>query len=92
VIVASYGGAPQHPASFLNLRASPDVEVQLGRDRRPATAHIAEGDERDRLWKLVDQQNRGLAPLFHRGALGRYDVYQHHTDRQLPVVVLSPTG
>lgn len=90
VIVASYGGAPQHPAWFLNLRANPDVEVQIGRERRPATARIAEGSERDRLWQLVNEQNRGLTPLFHRGALGRYDVYQRHTDRELPVVVLTP--
>jgi F420H(2)-dependent quinone reductase len=90
LVVASYGGSPQHPAWFLNLEANPRVEVQVGRQRRPATARVAEGEERERLWRLVNEQNRGLAPLLHRGALGRYDVYQRHTDRQIPVVVLTP--
>src|SRR6266545_2577096 len=48
LIVASYGGSPQHPAWFLNLQANPRVEVQVGRQRRPATARIAEGEERER--------------------------------------------
>jgi F420H(2)-dependent quinone reductase len=90
LVVASYGGSPQHPAWFLNLEANPRVKVQVGRQRRPATARVAEGEERERLWRLVNEQNRGLAPLLHRGALGRYDVYQRHTDRQVPVVVLTP--
>lgn len=90
VIVASYGGSPQHPAWFLNLEANPRVEVQVGRRRQPATARVAQGDERERLWRLVNERNRGLTPLLHRGALGRYDVYQRHTERQLPVVVLTP--
>jgi deazaflavin-dependent oxidoreductase (nitroreductase family) len=90
VVVASYGGAPQHPDWFLNLRANPRVEVQVGRRRRPATARVAEGDERERLWRLANEQNRGLAPLLHRGVIGRYDVYQRNTDRQIPVVVITP--
>jgi F420H(2)-dependent quinone reductase len=90
LIVASYGGAPRHPAWFLNVRAHPEVEVQVGRERRRATARVAEGEERERLWRLVNEQNRGLAPLLHRGAAGRYAVYQRHTERELPVVVLTP--
>jgi F420H(2)-dependent quinone reductase len=90
VVVASFGGSAQHPAWFLNLEANPRVEVQVGRRRRPATAHVAQGDERERLWRLVNETNRGLAPLLHRGALGRYDVYQRHTTRELPVVTLTP--
>lgn len=90
VVVASNGGAPRHPAWFLNLRDDPEVEVQVGRRRRPATARIAEGDERERLWHLVNDRNRGLARVLHRGVTGRYDVYQRHTDREIPVVVLTP--
>ena len=90
VVVASYGGAPSHPAWFLNLRDNPDVEVQIGRTTQRARAHVAEGAERERLWELVNRQNRGLAPLIHKGAIGRYDVYQRHTDREIPVVVLRP--
>jgi deazaflavin-dependent oxidoreductase (nitroreductase family) len=90
VVVASYGGAPGHPAWLLNLQAQPDVQVQIGRTTRPARARVAEGEERERLWELVNRKNRGLAPLFHRGATGRYDVYQRHTERQIPIVVLEP--
>jgi len=90
LVVASYGGAPQHPAWFLNLQAEPRVKVQVGRRRRPATARVASGEERTRLWELVNRQNRGLAPLLHRDAVGRYDVYQRNTDREIPVVVLTP--
>ncbi|HMG42683.1 MAG TPA: nitroreductase family deazaflavin-dependent oxidoreductase [Acidimicrobiales bacterium] len=90
VVVASYGGAPQHPGWYLNLRSRPEVEVQVGRRRWPATARVAEGEERDRLWELVNERNRGLARFFHRGAVGRYDVYQRHTRREIPVVVLDP--
>ena len=90
VVAASDGGSPSHPAWFLNLRDQPDVKVQVGRRVSPARARIAEGAERDRLWKLVNQENRGLAPLVHPGALGRYDVYQRHTPRQIPVIILNP--
>jgi len=92
VVIASYGGAPKHPAWYLNLVAQPEVEVQVGREVQPARAHVADGDERQRLWELVNRQNRGLAPLLHRGTIGRYDVYQRHTDREIPVVVLRPTA
>jgi hypothetical protein len=39
---------------------------------------------------LVNRNNRGLAPLIHRGAIGRYDVYQRHTARAIPLVDLEP--
>jgi F420H(2)-dependent quinone reductase len=90
VVAASYGGAPQHPAWFLNLRADPRVDVQVGRQRQTARARIAQGQERERLWALVNKRNRGLAPLLHPGSLGRYDIYQRHTRREIPVVVLEP--
>jgi hypothetical protein len=51
---------------------------------------VADGDERAQLWPLVNRMNRGLAPLLHRGATGRYDVYQRHTSRTIPVVILTP--
>jgi deazaflavin-dependent oxidoreductase (nitroreductase family) len=91
VVVASYGGAPRHPAWFLNLEANPEVHVQVGRQHRPAHARVAEAEERERLWELVNEKNRGLARLFHRGVVGRYDVYQRHTRREIPVVILEPS-
>lgn len=90
VVVASNGGNDRHPAWYQNLVADPVVSVQIGRSQMQATARTAEGDERDELWALVNKHNRGLAPLLHRGAAGRYDGYQTHTARNIPVVVLAP--
>ncbi len=80
VVVASKGGAPTHPAWYLNLVANPEVEVQVKDDRFHARARTAEGEERERLWRLMT----GIWP--------DYDSYQQHTDRQIPVVVLERTA
>ena len=77
VIVASYGGAPKHPAWLHNLRATPETVVEVGRERRAVTAREATAQERERLWPaLVD-----LYPA--------YADYQARTEREIPVVVLS---
>ena len=90
IVVASNGGRDRHPGWFHNLASDPVVTVQIGRKRFQATARIAEGNEREDLWNLVNKSNPGLAPLFHPGARGRYDGYQTHTARTIPVVVLTP--
>ena len=77
VIVASKGGAPENPAWYLNLKADPNVEVQVAADRFSAVASIATGSERERLWKLM------------AGVYPPYDDYQSRTEREIPVVVLS---
>ena len=77
VVVASKGGAARHPAWYLNLVDHPEVEVQVKGDRFPASARTAQGDERERLWKLM----AGIWPS--------YDQYQRKTKRQIPVVVLE---
>jgi deazaflavin-dependent oxidoreductase (nitroreductase family) len=77
VIVASKGGAPQHPGWYRNLAKDPEVEVQVKDDVFPARAQTAEGDERERLWRLAAQQ------------WPDYDAYQQRTDREIPVVVLE---
>jgi len=77
VIVASKGGAPRHPAWYLNLSADPRVEVQVRDDVFAATARTAEGEERERLWKLMTE----IWPA--------YDDYQAKTRREIPVVVLE---
>jgi len=81
LVVPSAGGAPRAPGWLHNLRANPSVEVQVGRERRPAIAEVvARGEpDFDRLWKAVNDNNRG-----------RYDGYQSRTERQIPVVVLTP--
>jgi F420H(2)-dependent quinone reductase len=90
IVVASNSGRDRDPGWCHNLRADPVIAVQIGRRHVPAAARIAEGDERKDLWELANKHNRGLAMLLHRGARGRYDVYQTHTARTIPVVVLTP--
>ena len=81
VLVASKGGHPQHPAWFLNMEANPDdIEVQLKADVFRVRHRLAEGDERERLWRLMNE------------VWPDYDTYQQKTDRQIPVVVLSRRG
>jgi deazaflavin-dependent oxidoreductase (nitroreductase family) len=78
-VIASKGGAPQHPGWFHNLTARPDVEIQVGRERIPVRARIAEGGDRSRLWTRADEVNQG-----------QYAEYQSRTRRVIPVVVLEP--
>ena len=78
VLVASKGGWPAHPLWYLNMQANPDVTVQIGREQRAMTARTANQEERTRLWpRLV-----AMYP--------DYANYQSWTDRQIPVVILSP--
>jgi deazaflavin-dependent oxidoreductase (nitroreductase family) len=77
VVVASKGGAPDHPAWYKNLRANPRVNVQLLGDRFDATARDATEEERPELWSLMTHE------------WPSYDDYQKKTDRQIPVVVLE---
>jgi deazaflavin-dependent oxidoreductase (nitroreductase family) len=77
VLVASRGGAPEHPGWYLNLEANPEVGVQVKGDTFRARARTAEGEERERLWKMMNE----IWP--------HYDEYQTKTTRQIPVVVLD---
>jgi deazaflavin-dependent oxidoreductase (nitroreductase family) len=80
VIVASKGGAPAHPGWYKNLQKDPHVELQVLDEVFPARAHTAEGEERERLWQLVNEQ------------WPDYDSYQAKTEREIPVVVLERTS
>lgn len=82
VLVASYGGAPRHPAWYLNLKAHPEVAVTRGRRTQTMTARPASVEERERLWPQVVASCRGYAS------------YQEKTSRQIPLVLLtaSPPG
>lgn len=77
VIIASMGGAPKHPAWFLNLRANPAATIEIGTEKFAARASIAEGAERDRLYAAQAE----MMPAFAE--------YQQKTTRQIPVVVLT---
>jgi len=90
IVVASNGGSDRPPAWLLNIQADPRVTVRVGRRVVGATAREATAEEERYLWPLVNLTNRGMAPLFHPGVTGRYDVYQRHTTRKIPVVVITP--
>jgi deazaflavin-dependent oxidoreductase (nitroreductase family) len=77
VVVASKGGAREHPGWFKNLQAEPDAAIEVKSDRIPVRASVAEGHDRDRLWAEMAE------------VWPDYDAYQQKTDRQIPVVVLS---
>jgi len=77
VIVASRGGAPDHPGWYKNLAAQPRVRLQIAAEKFAATARTAAGDERGRLWRVMTK----IWPA--------YDEYQAKTTREIPVVVLE---
>jgi len=77
LVVASAGGAPEHPMWYSRLADEPDVRVQVLDDVFNARAETAAGAERERLWQVMT----GIWPA--------YDEYQTKTDRQIPVVTLT---
>jgi deazaflavin-dependent oxidoreductase (nitroreductase family) len=81
VVVASRGGDDHHPAWFLNLRDNPDVEVAWkGEPKKKMRAHVANAEERARLWPLVTADHKNYAG------------YQKKTDREIPLVLLEPVS
>ena len=77
VVVASKGGADEHPAWYLNLTADPEVTVQVRDDRFKARARTATPEEKPELWRMMAER---WPP---------YDEYQRKTAREIPVVVLE---
>jgi deazaflavin-dependent oxidoreductase (nitroreductase family) len=77
VIVASKGGAPENPAWYYNLKAHPDVTVEVGTEKFQAQAAEATGPERDRLFNQ------------HAAAYPQFNDYQAKTSREIPVFVLA---
>lgn len=77
VIVASKGGAPEHPGWYRNILKNPHVNVQIKGEKFHAHPHTAEGEERERLWKQMTE------------VWPDYDEYQKKTDREIPIVVLE---
>ncbi|MFD8076997.1 nitroreductase family deazaflavin-dependent oxidoreductase [Streptomyces sp. NBC_00510] len=79
-VVASKGGAPQHPVWYHNLVADPRVELQDGPVRQDMTAREVTGDERAAWWDRAVE------------AWPDYAEYQKNTDREIPVFVLEPAA
>lgn len=77
VVVASKGGAEEHPAWYLNLSEHPDVTVQVRGDRFKAKARTATAEEKPDLWKMMSDR------------WPAYDEYQRKTGRDIPVVILE---
>jgi F420H(2)-dependent quinone reductase len=77
IVIGSNAGHTKEPAWSLNLKANPDAEVEIGRDRREVRARIAEGEERAGLWRKVNEQFSG------------FDQYKERTDRNIAVFVLE---
>jgi deazaflavin-dependent oxidoreductase (nitroreductase family) len=78
LVVASMGGALTHPYWYVNLTSNPEAEIQVRAEHRTVTASTASAEEKPRLWDIV------------RAQWPNYDVYQSRTEREIPVVVLSP--
>jgi deazaflavin-dependent oxidoreductase (nitroreductase family) len=80
LVVASMGGAPQHPNWYRNLLADPSARIQVRGEHLDVSAQTADETAKPRLWGIVTE------------VWPNYDVYQSRTDRVIPVVVLSPSG
>jgi deazaflavin-dependent oxidoreductase (nitroreductase family) len=78
VVVASKGGWKDNPLWYENLKADPDVTIELKGQTIPVRASTAQGEERARLWPLMTE------------VWPDYDTYQRRAEREIPVVVLSP--
>ena len=77
-VFASKGGAPANPDWYHNLVANPQATVEVGSNTRDVTARVAEGEERSRIWEEQKREFPGFAD------------YERATQREIPVVILSP--
>ena len=79
LVVASKGGAPKHPLWYVNLQQEPRADIQVKDRKMSVLSRTATKEEKTRLWKILTD------------TWPNYDVYQSRTDRDIPVVVLTPT-
>ncbi|MGB8406175.1 MAG: nitroreductase family deazaflavin-dependent oxidoreductase [Mycobacterium sp.] len=81
LVVASKGGEPQAPGWYFNLKADPQIDINVGPKRIGVTARVVGKDDPDypRMWQLVNKNNAD-----------RYEGYQKRTTRPIPVVALTP--
>ena len=79
IVIASKGGADVHPDWYFNIKANPDVRVELGSETFPARAIISEEPERTELYTKMISINSGFAE------------YLKKTERVIPVIALERT-
>jgi deazaflavin-dependent oxidoreductase (nitroreductase family) len=79
-IFGSRGGSPRNPDWFHNVKANPEVAVEVGTERIDGKARVAEGEERERIWEKQKQDMPGFAD------------YEKKTDREIPVIVIEPVS
>jgi deazaflavin-dependent oxidoreductase (nitroreductase family) len=78
IVIGSNAGNERAPAWSLNLAANPDADVEVGSRRSSVHARVAEGEERARLWRLMNDQYEG------------FDDYDARTSRAIAVFMLEP--
>ena len=77
-MINTNAGNEKVPAWSLNLKANPEAEVEIGREKRAVVARVAEGEERADLWRRHNEQYSG------------FDEYETEADREPEVIVLEP--
>jgi F420H(2)-dependent quinone reductase len=80
IVIASYGGRPQDPDWYVNLMANPVAHVQVTDRSFEVEARTTSGSERSELWARVAEAYAG------------YVEYQARTEREIPIVALTPVG
>ena len=76
-IIASKGGAPNNPGWYHNLKAQPEVSIEIGSETVDVTAEEVNGEERDRIYAIQSEQQPQFAE------------YEQNTDRKIPVIALK---
>ena len=79
VVFASKAGAPTNPDWYYNLKAQPNVTIEVGTDTIAVVASEATGEERERLYRTQAER------------VPQFAAYQKQTDRVIPVIILTPT-
>jgi deazaflavin-dependent oxidoreductase (nitroreductase family) len=78
VVISSNGGNHNQPGWAYNLKDSPDADVEIGGERRKVRARVADGEERARVWRMMNEQYAG------------FDDYEANVSRDIVVFVLEP--
>jgi deazaflavin-dependent oxidoreductase (nitroreductase family) len=76
-VFGSKGGGPTNPEWVTNLRANPDITIEVGTETHEARARILEGEERSKIWEEQKRRNKGFAE------------YEQKTSREIPVILLE---